>query len=140
FAVAIEQSQGSTFRREQLGGSPPDPGGGAGDQDPAAFEAISHLLLCYSVLCYSAAARSTTAGAAGVCQDCITGRTSLAKSRIECSATGKGMPPKRNDVASSKAPTTPRRSSSMRGMRSGGPHTAAFIKPSVMPSSPVFRT
>ena len=38
FAVAVEQGQQGTFRREQLGGSPPDPGRGARDQDPSALE------------------------------------------------------------------------------------------------------
>jgi hypothetical protein len=38
FAVAVEQGQQGTFRREQLGGSPPDPGRGARDQDPPALE------------------------------------------------------------------------------------------------------
>src|SRR5260370_33856307 len=49
---------------------------------------------------YSAAARSTTAGARGVYQDCSTGNTSLANNRIDFSATGTGMPPKRTEVAS----------------------------------------
>jgi hypothetical protein len=38
FAVAVEQRQQGTFRRKQLGGSPPDPGRGARDQDPPALE------------------------------------------------------------------------------------------------------
>jgi len=49
FAVAVEQGQQGTFRREQLGGSPPDPGRGARDQDPAALETsgiVADIGLC----------------------------------------------------------------------------------------------
>jgi hypothetical protein len=39
FAIAIEQGQRGTFRREQICSSAPDPRRGAGDQDPSASKA-----------------------------------------------------------------------------------------------------
>ena len=69
-------------------------------------------------------------------QDCSTGSTSLANSRSDRSAVSYGMPPKRNAVSSSNSPITERRDSSSRRMRSGVPHTAAFMKPAIAPSMP----
>ena len=55
FAVAVEQGQQGTFRREKLGGSPPDPGRGARDQDPPA-ESVADIGGAVAIFTISAVA------------------------------------------------------------------------------------
>src|SRR4029450_4115286 len=74
-----------------------------------------------------------------VLQECMTGRTFLAERRSPVSARSKGVPRKRNEGASSKSPTRPRRSSSLRRMRSGVPQTAASMNAETIPSMPISR-